>query len=69
MTLTPSPLSNAAIAEYAERVAEAHGEYVSGNRVDLDRLVGRLGGRIQTSLDIPARASSRARGTGASERG
>lgn len=52
MTLTPSPLSNAAIAEYAERVAEAHGEYLSGNRVDLERLVGRLGGRIQTSLDI-----------------
>lgn len=51
---TPSPLSNSAIAEYAERVAEAHGQYEAAGRVDLQALLGRLGGRVQTSMDIAA---------------
>lgn len=53
-TIAPSPLSNSAIAEYAKRVAEAHGEYVQGSRLDVKRLVGALGGRVETSMDIVA---------------
>lgn len=43
-----------AIAEYAERVARAHGQYETANRVDLHGLVARLGGRVETSPDITA---------------
>lgn len=53
-TIAPSPLSNAAIAEYAKRVAEAHGEYEAPRRLDLMRLVSTLGGRVETSMDILA---------------
>lgn len=52
--IAPSPLSNSAITEYARRVAQAHGEYEQGNRIDLKRLVNVLGGRVETSMGIVA---------------
>ena len=53
-TIEASPLSNRAIAEYAERVGEAHNAYSDEGRLALDSLVERLGGRIETSREFIA---------------
>lgn len=47
--LRPSPLSNSAIAEYAERVARHHKVYGPSGKLDIDRLVKTLGGRVEVS--------------------
>lgn len=48
-SLTPSGLSNTAIAGYAERVGEHHGIYSQQGKADLDKLLGVLGGRVEVS--------------------
>lgn len=45
-TTEPLRLSNAAIADYAQRVGRDNDVYVDG-KVDLDRLVAMFGGRIE----------------------
>ncbi|WP_220700660.1 ImmA/IrrE family metallo-endopeptidase [Mycetocola tolaasinivorans] len=48
-SITPSPLSRAAIADYAERVAEKHHIFVNGESADIESLVDSLGGTIEVS--------------------
>lgn len=47
MSTESSRLSNAAIAEYAQRVGDAHNVHTDGY-ADLHRLVADLGGRVET---------------------
>lgn len=47
MSAEPSRLSNAAIAQYAQRVGDAHDVYTDG-RADVQQLVASLGGRVET---------------------
>ncbi|WP_122263745.1 ImmA/IrrE family metallo-endopeptidase [Ornithinimicrobium cerasi] len=44
VTTEPANLTNAAIADYAQRIGEHHAIY-SGGRADLERLIGELGGQ------------------------
>src|SRR4051794_12606996 len=50
--VTPSPLSNVAISEYASRVGDHYEIYDEFGKADVEKLVDALGGKIRTAREV-----------------